>query len=71
MVKQYEDFEKFHQQLAKEFPRTMLPQMPKLFLSSLFELNISEKHTAVDELLNFVSVTPSIATNHITLEFLG
>jgi hypothetical protein len=71
VVKQYEDFEKFHRDLNNEFPRTVLPQMPKVFLTSLFELNISERRSAVEELLKFVAVTPIVATNHVTLEFLG
>jgi hypothetical protein len=71
VVKQYEDFEKFHRDLCSEFPRTVLPQMPKAFLTSLFELNISERRSAVEELLKYVAVTPIVATNHVTLEFLG
>lgn len=69
--KRFEDFENLRKGLIHQYPGTVLPVLSSSILSSLLESNSSERTAELDNFLKFISVTPKLATSHITLEFLG
>ncbi|XP_074657111.1 HCLS1-binding protein 3-like [Tubulanus polymorphus] len=69
VVRKWSDFETLHADVAKKFPSTVFPALPRK--SILSELSIPERRSGLESFLQFLAKTPKLAVCPIVLQFLG